>query len=317
MKDILVSIIPSYLCHYNCPFCFLGNLRENDTLLDLGILKQRLLTISQEYKITQIDLFGGELGELNRSYLKNLINTCIEFNPKLITVTTNFLNDVCLDLVKEYESRVNIILNISLNKERLKNSLVERRVEEYLRTKQLPKHTELSYVVLPSVLYEDKISLLNNLEYFKLPVIFYKYNQSILNSCYNIPNEVYSNFIKQLIFLYKQNNYTFPLGNLGLLDCNNNPTLESNIFINPDGKFGWISYLVDKEVYRYTSNFNDWKEAVFKDINLYAKNCSNCKYYYNRCQAEHLNYNNNSKECCGLKGVLEFYDSKTYLYKNN
>lgn len=312
-KNITVSIIPSYKCHYKCPFCFLGKLREDFTLLKLEKLEENLKTISEEYIIDQIDLFGGELGEINENYLRHLLNLCLEYNPNRITITTNFLNNICLDLVKEYENKANVTLAISLNKERSRNNYIEWKLETAIKEKSLPKSTELVYVVLPSLLNYNKIELLEKLQRFNLPVIFLRYNPSNLNHIYNISTLEYSKFLRDLIASYRENSYTFPLGNLDLLNMDNDPTIESNVFINPYGQYGWIEFKQDKEVYKYSDKYLDWKSAIFKDISLYEKHCASCKYYYGKCQAEHLNFLDNEIECCGLKGLLDWNDS-TDLY---
>ena len=41
MKTIdMLSIQPTFLCNYNCEYCYLGNLRKDKTILDLDILRR-------------------------------------------------------------------------------------------------------------------------------------------------------------------------------------------------------------------------------------------------------------------------------------
>ena len=39
-KKIKLSIQPTFLCNYNCEYCYLGNLRKDKTILDLDILNK-------------------------------------------------------------------------------------------------------------------------------------------------------------------------------------------------------------------------------------------------------------------------------------
>ena len=44
MKTIdMLSIQPTFLCNYNCEYCYLGNLRKDKTILDLDILSLKIL----------------------------------------------------------------------------------------------------------------------------------------------------------------------------------------------------------------------------------------------------------------------------------
>ena len=43
MKTIdMLSIQPTFLCNYNCEYCYLGNLRKDKTILDLDIYQYSL-----------------------------------------------------------------------------------------------------------------------------------------------------------------------------------------------------------------------------------------------------------------------------------
>ena len=65
MKNLTLSIMPSYKCNFKCQYCYLGDLIQNDNLLNLENLESSLLELKQLYNIKNVSLYGGELSLLD------------------------------------------------------------------------------------------------------------------------------------------------------------------------------------------------------------------------------------------------------------
>ena len=68
MKEITVSINPSYFCNFRCNFCYLTPEQLGDqkriSMIDLN---NRLQEITLKRNITWVDLYGGEIGALKKN----------------------------------------------------------------------------------------------------------------------------------------------------------------------------------------------------------------------------------------------------------
>ena len=67
---MIVSINPTYFCNFRCDFCYL-------TSEELGNQKQISFNkldelLSQVHNIEHIDLYGGEIGAMKKSYFYGL-----------------------------------------------------------------------------------------------------------------------------------------------------------------------------------------------------------------------------------------------------
>ena len=67
-----VSINPTYFCNFNCDFCYLSKEQLRDrTTTQIDVIMDRLAEI--DIPISHVDLYGGEIGLLQDSYLNELI----------------------------------------------------------------------------------------------------------------------------------------------------------------------------------------------------------------------------------------------------
>ena len=60
-----LSIVPLYQCNLNCKFCYLGNRRNDKSLLRIDQIKN----ILAKYDIRYVDIYGGEISILNDTYV--------------------------------------------------------------------------------------------------------------------------------------------------------------------------------------------------------------------------------------------------------
>lgn len=308
----ILSIQPTWKCNYNCDYCYLGYLRKENKILPLGILQQRFEEIIKENKIEAIDIFGGEIGILDSSYLENLVSICYGYFGNIpIRITSNCSNKKAIRLVKKFEDKLDIGLAVSWNLERKNNDKVEL---EILNRPAPVKNFMVLVVALPSIIFSNIYSLLNRFQSWNKPVTILRYFPSIYNENpeSSINDKDYTEFMKELISAYRQGGYTFPLINLDILynNFNNSPLMETNIFLTPSGEWSWVNYKQGKEYFVTSSNLEDWKKACEEEKLLYKEKCGKCR-YYNKCLAEHLNFDSlKEEECCGLRNFIDWRNNE-------
>ena len=294
MKNLTLSIMPTYMCNYNCQYCYLGGLRKDRTTLDLLTLQDRINELEKEYHISNVNLFGGELSLLDNQYLNDLV--CIP-NCKRTSLTTNLSNE---DIINFCLTR-NIKANVSLNEERDYYKDTLKKVQKYKKTKII----DLSVVVLPSLLNKSTKTLYKFYDNLGLDVLFIQYHKSIHNEKYNVSLKEYSdfmfNFIKEY---YNHQKHNFNIENLIIYnDASYSPTKDSYLFITPDGKYSTVVFNNGVEHYIKFDTLKEWKRHCEKEMLMYKAKCFTCN-MFKKCKAEHLEVLNNYGECSGLKELM-------------
>ncbi len=138
--------MPAYYCNGVCPFCYLGNMIKDKTILNLTTLQQRLQQLKEFDCQLEIDLFGGEISLLDHQYIDCLIELCKQYSDK-ISISTNFTNYD--NVVRLFDRGRGIV--VSLNQER---GVVHKTAINNIKQLPIEYRLKLSvmYVVLPSVL---------------------------------------------------------------------------------------------------------------------------------------------------------------------
>ena len=84
-----LSINPSYFCNFRCDFCYLTPEQLGDQKkIEPEKLNQLLSEV--EDPIDHIDLYGGEIGALKRSYYDQIIEVIRNWYTGPININTNF-----------------------------------------------------------------------------------------------------------------------------------------------------------------------------------------------------------------------------------
>ena len=299
-ESISIDILPTYQCNYRCPYCFLGNLRNDNTVLNLDLCIQRLEEINKIYNISTINLYGGEISLLHINYIDRLIDIVSYYvTPNIVTNLSdwNFLS---------YLEKKDVTISTSLNDDRENNDLLERRLYDHDCS-----NISILQVVTPSLLTEDRNRLSNRLYLSNASFSFLRYSPSTKADIkYSLNNRDYAMFIKELII-------HFP----GRIENENelkqclsgayNPRMSSNIFINPQGKLMSVQYNSEHlEYFREYNSLEDWIIDCDIEYKLYRKHCRECR-YFNHCYAEHLSFNNIiDDDCCGMYQLLNWYENK-------
>lgn len=248
-------------------------------------------------------MYGGEISLLGFSFLESIYRIIASIAP--IYIITN-LSD--LDFCKKASCLSGVRIGTSLNKER------DRYPETVQSLMRLDIPIDITSVVTPSLLTKDTKTLLKEYQCIGRNVSFIQYSKSQTNLFqYNISNKEYEDFIKKIIYAYESGSYTFYLDNISLiklaLQKEYIPSMEKLIFITPENLFASIQY-DDKncEYFKTYSSLSDWQCDCRKEQTIYTTHCKDCK-YYKHCLAEHIRSWDPEDECCGMKGLLQFYEN--------
>ena len=286
---MVVSICPSFFCINRCKFCYLGILRAQTNLLDLAQCKTQLDQL-KKYVINSIDIFGGDLTQCKQNYITQLITLCEKYTSN-ISITTNQLFD--------YEI-ANARIGLSLNTSRAD-------FQDNLKKLELSNIQNISVVIDSELLNFPIKVFFDKLPRKQIEISFQKCTYSIYNTEYQqIENydQRYEQFLIRLFECLKQYQHISVTNINDIKKClyrRYDPSMFSNIFILPSGKFAVISYN-DKhqEYFKSIESISNYDRLVIDENKKYFQKCCLCEFYPS-CYAEHLDL---TKICSGHKGLL-------------
>lgn len=284
VKQLTVSVMPTFYCESRCEYCYLGSLRNNTAYLDIRMLNDRLLEIIKHgYFIERIEAYGGDITELPDNYVNGVVDKMLEFSDCL--VYTGGLNQA----TKRFQN-----INLSVNKGRF----------DYENNLKTAKENDYNVIItaLPNIIGYSARYILQQLNGIKGYVTFMPYSASAKNPLHSPfsyakdQNGVWNfdNFLSRIVMEYVdyRSSYTFELSNLDIIkDALNgyyNPLMRNNIFIMPSGNFACVQYKNGLEYFKELNSIEEWEEECKKDELLYQKNCAHCEYYMNGCIADHV-----------------------------
>ena len=300
MKDLIVSVIYTFGCNYHCPYCFLGDRRNDKRTIPHEVLEQRLKELRHCGYTPIFDVFGGDVEcTCSKDEIGSLLSLLEKYTDKKISFTTMLYEDTFQWLYNDKR----LELDFSLNVER------GRQYEETLeRLKQIPmecrKELTTMVVVLPSILKQGAKATLDYIEELGVgTVTFLQYYKSKwCKKIYNIKNKDYESFMIDVINCYRNSNYSFEINNLHLWKDDYTPFKSSHIFILPNGNYATLSY--DKDGYESFYEFDtiEQYEKVVKEEMVEHTECLNCG-YFGKCLAEHIRPTEEGDVCSGLPNL--------------
>lgn len=291
MAKLLISLMPTFYCTNNCNYCYLGDLRSNNTLLPIPRVAKMLGELKWAgFNDIQVQIYGGNLEEVKQDYLSCLCEVVwIE--------TGNKPSIIGWHNIEGYQR------SISLNKVRV----------DYDRNKQLLKtfpNSNVIVVALPAVIKEGATALLEELQGVTGYVTIVQYHDSEHNllklySEIDSPNKDYNEFMIDVIDNYLKGDYTFNLTILDELEANRRGDYScsdiGHLYINPKGMY-CIHH--SDETYTEFNTVGGWASCCEKRRLEKLKRCSLCE-YYNKCFAEHMFPLSNDCDDCG--GNIRLY----------
>ncbi len=309
MDTIKLSINPSYLCNFRCPFCYLspGQL-GNSKKLDLGILFNRLEEIAQFRKIERIDIYGGETGALEDTYLQDLVTNIRIFYSEQISIITN------LSQIKPLFLHDEIDLSVSwdyLARERWE--LVYRNMKSINRPFHLLILASPKLVNLEDVEFDKMISLINAIP--NIETVEIKPYSKNANNDLPISFVDHENWIKKWLSCSKSFKFNFineqKIQNS--ISKKYSSWSDDHLYINPDGKFAVLEFdSNDREFFKELKDFNEYENWCQSEKQRIGENqfCSKCK-YHGACLSEHLQEVKDQKSSCnGFYGLLNWYENE-------
>lgn len=295
---MIVSINPSYFCNFRCDFCYLTNSQLGDQKR-ISIDKLDTL-LSQIPQIDYIDLYGGEIGALKKSYFYDLKSTIRKYYQGEINIITNysmlhpgfFEEDVYLSVSYDFEARE-------------KHELV------FQNMMMSPVPIAVLILASPRVLemnVDSMISLLNTCTSVE-SVEIKPYSTNQANS-HEVIHKDFEDFVLKWIKSPVKKRFEFV--NLNKIKDSYhgryNAFSDDHIYITPNGKFGVLEF--DRNDREYFLELNGWKDYVKwteKEKLTMSDICRSCEYFGN-CLTEHYRYVKDlDNGCNGYKGLLDWY----------
>lgn len=299
---MIVSINPTYYCNFRCDFCYLTETQLADRkLLGLDILENKLSEIHQYTVVDMVDLYGGEIGLLQESYIQKLCDLLQKFKISDINIITN------LSMINEVILNPNIYLTVSYDFECREQHL---RVWDNLLKLTRP----FSILILASENLIKKnvdqmILQLNLLErLISVEIKPYSTNQS---NCFSISHRDFELFIQQWMTskITKKFEFVNETNIQKSLDKSRNAFSNDHVYITPNGDFAVLEFDInDREYFKSLESFEEYlKWANEEPVNNLSEICKGCE-YYGHCLTEHYRYVRDlDKSCNGYKFLLDWY----------
>ena len=292
-----LSINPLYKCNMNCPFCYLGSLKDNENKLDLTYLMNTLNNISFRYNIENIDIYGGEVSLLSEFYFDMLVKLCKTFS-KRVNITTNFV-DFNKPIINNFD---NIGVSLDFNNYRLNQNKVYENVKAAIQSGKVINVLSLDISCQQNE--EEIINILNNLHIHSWKII--PYSKSKETKLDFKGYQFFENTVKKFLKLQKKMNFSF-INKLELDGIINEDYYNTtHFYITPNNKVALLKFDNNEEYFQEFDLLDDLYEEL-KNEQLRRDNyCKNCS-VKNKCLAEHFNYEYKGASCSGLKNLIIDY----------
>ncbi len=300
---MIVSVNPSYFCNFRCDFCYLSTKQLGDQKqISFDKLDELL---SQVPDIEHIDLYGGEVGAMKKSYFYGIKDVIRKYYSGEISINTNysmmhpgfFDDDVYLSVSYDFEARE-------------KSELVFQNM--------LMSTVPIAVLILasPKVLKKDVSEMINMLNMCSsitsVEIKPYSINQA---NAHNVTHKDFEDFV--IKWLKLKDNMKFEFVNedriIESTKGRYNAFSDDHIYITPSGKFGVLEFdEEDKEFFLELDSWEqyiDWTNKEKKE--MISPICASCTYFGN-CLTEHYRYVKDlDNSCNGYRGLLDWYHEKS------
>jgi MoaA/NifB/PqqE/SkfB family radical SAM enzyme len=306
--SITISVNPTYFCNFDCNFCYLTKEQLNDkTLLNLDILIQKLIKVSNFFNIECIDIYGGEVGLLSTEYLEQLINTLRNYSTD-INVITN------LSKLHPSFSRSDINLSVSWEGEiRRKSSTVLDHLKSIGRDVNLLMLASTEMLNWSSEELKIIIDEINSISTIKsVEVKPYSSNQA---NSFEISYRSFEAHVKKWFEFDKNFIFVNETQLKGIFEGTVNSFSDDHLYIDPQGNFNVLDFDEnDNEYFREVADVENYFSWTNQEKVKVSKNsfCSKCP-YLGSCLSEHLrDVKSIDQSCNGFYKLIEWF-SKTQI----
>lgn len=297
-KPFSVSINPSYFCNFRCDFCYLTPEQLGDQKkIDLKKLDKLL---SEVPKIDHIDLYGGEIGALKRSYYEDLIKTIRNWYSDTININTNFsmLDD------RFFEDGISLSVSYDFSA-REKSNIVYNNM--------LMSPVPLSVLILASaeVVKMDVDYMIKQLNMCKsvksVEIKPYSINQA---NAHLVTHREFELFVSQWIDSSIEKRFEFQ--NLRRIERSVKKEYsawsDDHIYITPNGKFAVLEFdQNDREYFMELPSYNAFEQWAWREKRTLSTICQNCS-WVGHCLTEHYRQVKDLKHSCnGYINLLTKY----------
>jgi len=304
MKEITLSLNPTYLCNFRCSFCYLTPEQLADSRkLDLTRLDELLKDLSESgVKIKHVDLYGGEVGLLTKEYLRELDEILLKWGDPQVNVVTN------LSRIHEYFLEDHVDLSVSFDFEaRESHEVVLKNILG------LKKKVSILMLASPELLSKDvdeMISFFNSIKNItSVEVKPYSSNQS---NQLVVSDVEFESFIMKWITSEVSKKFRFV--NRDHLEASLKQERSSfsndHVYITPTGKFAVLEFdQYDREFFLELNHFSDYLKWAKAEESRVRANifCQACK-FLGHCLTEHYREVKSIKNSCnGYQRLLSWY----------
>lgn len=299
---MILSINPWYFCNFRCNFCYLteGQLSDKQ-LLPIDVLHERLLEIIPHSSIDMVDIYGGEVGLLPKSYMDQVKQLLHLYGIHDINVITNgsMINDVILD--PDYYISVSFDFEAREKSDVVFKNMLLLPVPFSVLMLASPKFLEIDtdYMV-------NTLNLLPNLRSIEIKP--YSTNQA---NVYSIPYTAFEEKVKSFIS-HPGKKFEFVNEFLlqSVIDGTRSSFSDDHVYITPSGKYAVLEFDEnDNEYFLEYDTFEQYLEWCDIEKERVGKNafCSQCE-YFGHCLSEHLREVTSLEHSCnGFKHLIEWY----------
>lgn len=302
MRELTVSINPTYYCNFSCDFCYLTKEQLKDrTRINSKELDQRLKEICVNTSIKGIDFYGGEVGILKKEEFYDLKKVIKKYYDGTINIITNY------SMIHEWFFDDDITLSVSYD-------FNVREKHETVYQNMLMAQKPLYVLILASknLIKLDVDTMIQELNLCSaietVEIKPYSINQA---NCHSVNHKDFEEFIIKWIESPVEKKFEF-MNQYHIQDClekTYNSFSDDHVYITPAGKFAVLEFdLNDREYFLELETFEDyinWSEKEKKSLSPICQACP----YKGHCLTEHYRYVRDlTHSCNGYRGLLEYYE---------
>ena len=253
-----------------------------------------------EDPIDHIDLYGGEIGAIKRSYYEEIKEVIKKHYDGTININTNFsmlddrffADDVSLSVSYDFEARE-------------KHEIV------FHNMLYSPKPISLLILASPRVITMDVDEMVQNLNLINsiISVEIKPYSTNQANT-FEITHKDYENFVIKWLESPIQKNFQF-INYDNIVDSYNkhyNAWSDDHVYITPNGKFGVLEFdKNDNEYFLELPSYSSYQQWAWQEKRVQSPICNSCS-YFGHCLTEHYRYVKDLKNSCnGYRGLIDWY----------